>query len=794
MTLQDKIADYGISPPTTIIADGTLHRFKSEPKASKQNGWYVLHDNSDFQAGSFGCWKQGINENFISVDEKTFTLKQKQAYAKKMKRAKALYKQEKTNKQDKAKQLAQKRFNRAKTDDIGKHTYLSKKQVKGVDLRFEDGLLLVPMYYDGEIVNIQTINAKGDKYFSVGGRIKGTYHLIGEPKNKIIICEGWATGASIYQASSECVAVCFNAGNLEPAAKHLKQLYPNYDFLIAGDNDRHNQKNTGKESAIKTARALNCEYVLPVFKGSDLSNKPTDFNDVHCLYGLNEVKTQIQATPTNPIDNMPVVISLFDDDGKKKTQATILIEITKTYCQLFHNSNNDTFANIRVDGHNEIWQITSSGFKDWLTKTYFNLTDKGVNSTAIRDGIDTINANAKYNGECQEVYLRIAQTDDKIYIDIGDDKWQVIEVGNTGFKVLQKSPVAFVRKNGMLPLPTPTNSNDISLLKKHLNIKEDDFCLVAGWLLMALQNGAGAYPILILQGEQGTAKTTTAKMLRALIDPHNAGVRIAPKQEDLITMACNNYLPVLDNLSGINHTISDTLCCFATGAGQTKRKLYTDNEDSTINLKRPVILNGIDEIATRGDLSSRSVLIDLPALTQRKDEGIIWREFNNDLPKMFGALLNGLAAGLANIDDTKIDNLPRMADFAKWATACGGAYDWGNVFIDTYRENIQSFNTSTVENSPFAMGIYKLADDRIEWQGTATLLLDELDNYVSDRVRCSHKWMTTPRAVTNQLQRWTPQLKTMGVMVTKFRNNGQNVIKIKKQRNQADNLANDEPF
>lgn len=804
MTLIDKMADYGIEPPANIIADSEIHYFKSgDDDKNKTNGWYILSDNSDFfdnsdfQVGAFGCLKRGIKEGFCSVDESTFTPEQKQQYDKQMNEVREKYKQERTAKEAKAKEakakeLAQKRFNEANADNVDENAYLVEKRVNGYNLRQEGYALLVPMFYNKEIVNIQTINNNGKINFSDDGRVNGSYHLIGEPKNKIIVCEGYSTGASIHQAVNECVAVCFNAANLERAAKHLKDLYPSCNFLIAGDDDRHNPKNTGKDNAIKTACALNCDYILPKFKYDDLANNPTDFNDIHCLYGLDKVKEQIasikqEITPTQTIiSNKQEItptqeIKQYDSEGRPKKQADVLIGIAEQN-YLFHNEENETFAKISVDKHHQIWATNSQGFKDWLNSEYYNLTQRGANSNAIKDCLNTITGNA-IKAVQQEVYLRVAQIKDKIYIDTCNDKWQVIEVSNTGFRVLDNSPIAFIRKNGMLPLPEPQKNADIDLLRKYLNIKDDDFYLVVGWVLMTLQaNKYSGYPILILQGEQGTAKSTTTKMLRMLTDPHKVNIRMNPKLDDLINMACNNRLIALDNLSGMQKLMSDTLCGFSTVTGHSKRALYTNREDDTIELHRPMLLNGIDDLTIRGDFTSRSIVIDLPTITDRKSEKTLWQDFNNDLPNIFGALLTGLSKGLANIKTTKIDRLPRMADFAKWATACGNAYNWGDKFMVAYQHNIDTASHNTVENSPFASAIVKLVKAR-EFSGTATELLDQVEDYVRDRVKSSNTWLRTPRAVSNQLKRFTPALKTLGVEVSYRKSNGKHLITLTKTNN-----------
>lgn len=785
MTLSEAIQEAGLLAPKEVIADGRIHRFKSEPKSNNKNGWYILFNNGDFEAGNFGCWKLGINEKYLSIDKNHFTDKQKQQHQQQLADAQRQIGTETDQRQAQAKQEAQKRFNQASTT-INSHPYLDNKQLRvgsfkenAFNLRRDKNWhLLVPIYFNDEMVNTQFINAQSKKWFLTGGQVKACYHIIGDINHRLYICEGWATGASIHLAISEAVVVAFSASNLLAVAKYFKHKYPSLKIIIAADNDQHSKTNTGKENAINVAQTLNCDYVLPEFKDTDLKDKAcSDFNDIHCLYGLDEVKHQLTQPP--PISEP---LNQFDSQGKKKAQATLLIDIAQN-CQLFHNSEGKAFAQLNINNHQEVWAVDSVGFKDYLNQQYYQITNRGANSNALRDALDTIRAKAKYDDKEQAVYLRIAQINDKIYIDLCNRQWQVIEVSTSGYKILNKSPVMFWRSQGMQPLPKPKPNDNVELMKKYLNIKDTDFYLIVAWVLAALQAGAGAYPILILHGEQGTAKTTTARMLRELTDPHSYPISTRPRNEDDLTiMASNNRVIALDNLSGITRNMSDTLCGFATGTNQLTRKLYTNTDLVQLKLKCPVILNGIDDIATRGDLTSRSLIINLPSINQYKNQTKLWQDFKDDLPNIFGTLLNGLVSGLKNIACTPIDNAPRMADFAKWVSACTKAYNWNDEFIKAYRDNIGSNNQNLVDGSLFATTIIDLAHHQNHWKGTASDLLKELP----DKLKIS-----TPRGIKNQIKRYKPALTTAGVDINYHRSHGKNLISISKQISQSDITLSD---
>ena len=302
MTLQEALSKNGLGSPKVII-DGKLHRFKANNDKQK-NSWYIGFNNGDFQAGSFGCWKRSINKTFCSIEKELFTPKQKQEYAKKMnlisneiqklKREASLKKSET---QKTTKETANNRFNNGKSEGVNNHPYLMKKQIWGYSLRLDGDKLLIPMFnIQGELCSLQTINHEGGKRFMKGGQVNGLFNLIGSPEKNLILCEGYATGSTIHQATGQAIAICFSAGNIKEVAIALANKHPNISLLIAGDNDQWGESNTGKNKAQEIAQTVGAGVVFPEFKETDLKNKPTDFNDLHALSGLQEVKRQIEQS------------------------------------------------------------------------------------------------------------------------------------------------------------------------------------------------------------------------------------------------------------------------------------------------------------------------------------------------------------------------------------------------------------------------------------------------------------------------------------------------------------------
>ena len=225
----------------------------------------------------------------------------------------------------------------------------------------------------------------------------------------------------------------------------------------------------------------------------------------------------------------------------------------------------------------------------------------------------------------------------------------------------------------MLPLPLPARGGSIDELAPFLNLpSRDDFVLVVAWLLGALRAG-GPYPLLALSGEQGSAKTVLSKMLRALVDPSVAPVRALPREDRELFIAANNgHVLAFDNLTSLPPWLSDTLCRLTSGGAFAVRQLYTDQDEVLFSAARPVILNGIEDVITRPDLADRAILLTLNPITetQRRAEKTLWREFELARPRILGALLDAAVQGLRSLPRARLERLPRMADFALWATAC----------------------------------------------------------------------------------------------------------------------------
>ena len=473
-------------------------------------------------------------------------------------------------------------------------------------------------------------------------------------------------------------------------------------------------------------------------------------------------KVKEQLNQACDVERTEPEISLFTSEGKRKSRSSVLIEIGDRFA-LFHDQNNEAYADLEINGHRETWPLRSKQFREWLSSQYYQLSKAGADRASLVEAIDALSAKAKFESPQRDVFLRVAGNDDKIYIDLCDADWRVIEIDAEGWRVLNETNIRFIRRRGMLPLPEPEKGGDVSKLWEFLNISKDDRPIVLGFLVSAFRLGK-PYVILVLLGESGTAKTTTAKVFRCLIDPSSVPVRAPPKDaRDFQIGAVNNWCVTLDNLSGMPLWLSDCMCRLSTGGGFAGRELYTDTDEVLIHVQRPTIVNGIDDVATRSDFAERSVLLTLNAIPDDKKipERRFWPDFEAERGKIFGALLDRVSQAIANIQGLSVPHLPRMADFVEWSIAAEGGE---NKFFAAYKRNQAGLVLAGIEGSPVGSAIIKLMNEGevLEWKGTATQLLHELSKYADDETKRSKAWPKGANWLSNTLRRLGSPLRKIG--------------------------------
>jgi putative DNA primase/helicase len=395
--------------------------------------------------------------------------------------------------------------------------------------------------------------------------------------------------------------------------------------------------------------------------------------------------------------------------GRRRTpQRDILINLVEC-CEFWHDANRTAYVTFHVNSHKENWPVRCREVRIWLSSRYYEETGGAIGSQALEDGIRILEARAVNDGLRYDPFVRVGQHDGKIFIDLGDPRWAAVKVTADDWSMDRNPPLKFLRSSSMRSLPEPERGGMIEELRQFLNVRsDDDFMLAVAWLVAAL-SGRGPYPVLILNGEQGTGKSVFARIIRSLVDPSAAPIRSVPKDDrDLVVSASNSHVLAFDNLSGVPAWFADALARLATRGGFATRMLHTDKEEFIFEGARPITLNGTPELTDRADLADRALIIHLAVIAEerRQAEEELFSAFEAKRSAIFGALPDALSAALRNLPKVKLDRMPRMADFARLITAAEPGLGWeAGAFLKVYAENRRDVIEASIEAEPVAKTI-----------------------------------------------------------------------------------------
>lgn len=452
-------------------------------------------------------------------------------------------------------------------------------------------------------------------------------------------------------------------------------------------------------------------------------------------------------------------------------QRDALLEVADD-ARLWRTSEGETFATVWHDGHTEHHAVKSRGFRDWwlseLARRYLsNGRPASVSMNAVRDAINGLEARAFSEQVNQDAPLRVAEYDGQVYIDTGRRDWSAFEVTKAGWTVVPSPPTAIRRSRRTGVLPIPATRADFAPLRALLDrLGDREFALFVAWCLGALWP-AGPYPILILGGEQGSGKSTLARLAQRIVDPV-AGDLLQPPGDDrdLIAAAKHGRVLGFDNISGITSDLADSLCRLATGAEIGGRALFTNHDSASFRACRPIILNGIPDLAARGDLADRSIVIRLEHLDRRITERDFWREVDACLPAITAALLDAMVSGLARIEEVPTPDC-RMADFARLVVAAERALPWETgEFLAAYDANQSRIITSIIEGDLVAAKIVALVTRHGDWSGLVSELYNLFTAEVPSESRRSSDWPGNARWFSERLTRAAPALRGIGIDVS----------------------------
>jgi hypothetical protein len=445
-------------------------------------------------------------------------------------------------------------------------------------------------------------------------------------------------------------------------------------------------------------------------------------------------------------------------DGRPPSAAAQLANIALESYRFGVTEQGEAFG-VPNNGHVvQLLRGSRASLRAELAKEYRRRTGKIAPQQALADALLALEGEAQ-EAEPERVYLRVAEYEGAVWIDLGDAAATVVVVRAEGWTVASASPILFRRSALTGAMPVPERGGDWGELWELLNVAEEDRPLVKGWLVAALGAPEIPHPALALFGEQGTGKSTASRLLIDVVDPSAVPLRKPPKdQESWVTAAAGSWVVGLDNLSTVPDWFSDSLSRAVTGDGDVRRALYTDGGLSVFSFRRVLLLNGIDLGGLLGDLTERLLVVELRTIPdgERRTESELNTAWRAARPRILGLLLDAVAGMAGVLPSVRLDTSPRMADFARVLAAL----DEGG--LGRYMEQSRTMAADSLAGQPFIVAM--MDNLPAQFEGTAAELRAAVTPSENGRLVPPRGWPTA-RAVTGLLKRNAPALRKQGWQV-----------------------------
>tara|TARA_R110000868_G_scaffold109695_3_gene297963 strand:+ start:1404 stop:2885 length:1482 start_codon:yes stop_codon:yes gene_type:complete len=398
---------------------------------------------------------------------------------------------------------------------------------------------------------------------------------------------------------------------------------------------------------------------------------------------------------------------------KSKEAKQGLLSTFLDSCNLWQNEQGEPFCDIRFGKETRSLAFKSSFLRAWITHVIYE-QEHMVPEKEIVNGIhDLLEAKARLYGTRYSTFTRVCRRKNELFVDLGQNK--MVRIDQNGWNVEVREGIKFIESGNMLPQVLPARGGSISLLRKYLNVSDDDFKTLVFWIVGSYAS-QDSQAILILNGPMDSGKSTTTEVIRSLIDPAPRPTDSPPKDEgDIAALAKNNFVLALDNLTFIPPWLSDTLCRISTGGGIGKaRKLYTDNESASFKAIRPVILNGIPQFVEKSDLMSRCLLVPLQSVDVSK-RAEWFHNITNVFPQeknlILGAIFDILVHALRNEADSSMKDMPRLISFSKCCIGSEEALGWKGEFERLWNANSVLKSDEFIATNQLAQAIFSYFED-----------------------------------------------------------------------------------
>ena len=461
--------------------------------------------------------------------------------------------------------------------------------------------------------------------------------------------------------------------------------------------------------------------------------------------------------------------NIAEKDKTKETQEEIILGIADKL-DIYRTNMDEVYVKLNINNRISHLNAGSDKFKRWITLEYYSKTKRMPSTENIGKAVNLIKAKSMLKDPVI-IGKRCSVIDENIYYDLMNNKGEVVKISKDGWTIITNPKCIFDSNTSMKEQVRPIEHESLDILDKYFRYKDTNHLILQKIVLVSLFIDNIQRPICVLHGEKGSAKTSTMKLIRNIVDPSSVPTTSLPRTvDDLAVTLSNQYLICFDNIDRISNDISDLLCTAVTGGGYAKRKLYTDSEQQVMYFKKGIVLNGINVVATRPDLLDRCILFELERIpsSERIGENELNKRIEEDMPKILGAIFTIISKAMNKYKSIKLKDLGRLTDFTRWGYAIAEVSGiGGDVFLKAYLNNQNDSNYEAIQSNPVGEAIIKFMESNRKWAGTSTELLKELIKVAEEEnINVSSSgWPKAANSLSRRLNEIKSNLQDIGISI-----------------------------
>lgn len=461
--------------------------------------------------------------------------------------------------------------------------------------------------------------------------------------------------------------------------------------------------------------------------------------------------------------------------GERAVSERIL-DLIEGQVELF-TSMDETYARISVGGHLEVHPINGRKFTEFLSYRIYQEEQRPPGADAVSTAKNLLSAKARFEGKQYTLHNRVAWHQGDLYYDLSNRVNQVVRVTDEDWEIVDSTEIPLFKRYGhQEPSPIPVHVDNpehvVHRVLEYVNYDKKNEGMKILILVSLITAFIPDIPhcVIIVYGDQGSAKTTFMRIFRRLIDPSDTDTMSFPRSKDLNQVLDHNWFCGFDNVGGLKKWLSDSLCRAVTGDGNVTRQHYTNDDDFIRKYKRVIALNGINNVATQPDLLDRSVLFKLPRITgkDRRIEKDLLEEFDQEQPEILGAIFSVLSKACEIYPTINLDSYFRLADWTVWGCAVTQALGYDpNTFLEAYAETKVEITSEALGNDDVATALTEFIYHHPQqfWSGKMSELLPELEKAAAklNINTTGSYWPKAPNSLSRRINPFVTPLQEAGI-------------------------------